>query len=163
MRNRTPFIALLIIAAIAALAIAALHLRTSRGPTIYAELSTAPGLREGAAVTYRGIAVGSVTRIAFVPGGVLLTIALNRSDVPLREADRVRVRPNGLLGDMALVIVPGPAAAPEAKPGARLHEAAPDAESVRQQAVGEALLQRFNAGLTNDSTRASMPGSKPKR
>jgi ABC-type transporter Mla subunit MlaD len=163
MRNRTLLTALLIIVAIAALTITVVHLRAPRGPVIYAQLATAPGIREGAPVSFRGIVVGQVSRIAFVPGGVRLTLALNRRDVPLRQGDGVRMKPNGLLGDMALVIVPGPATALEAKDGAVLHEVPPDAESLRQQAIGEALLERFKAGLTKGSSPDSRPtaGARP--
>jgi phospholipid/cholesterol/gamma-HCH transport system substrate-binding protein len=162
MRHRTLFIAFLILAAIAGVAVAAIHLHASRGPVIYAELAAAPGVREGARVTFRGVAVGSVTRIAFVPDRVRLTIALDRSDVPLRQADSVRIKPDGILGDMSVVIVPGTGSAPAASDGAVLHEAAPDAASIRQQALGDALLRQFRSGLTNDRVDSTTrPGATP--
>ena len=155
MRQRTLFIAILILAAIAALTIAAIHLRAPRGPLIYAELTTAPGVSEGARVTFRGVEVGRVTRIEFVPGRVRLTIALDRSDVPLRQGDSVRMKPDGIFGDMSLVIVPAPGTAPPANEGAVLHEAALDPASLRRQALGEAMLRHLRAALTSDSVSDS--------
>ena len=104
-----------------------------------------------------------MTRIAFVPAGVRLTIALDRSDIPLRQGDSVRMKPDGIFGDMSLVIVPAPGAAPPAGDGAVLHEAAVDPASLRRQALGEAMLRHLRAALTSDSVPDSTArsGAKP--
>ena len=162
MRTRALYALLIIVAAIAALAVAVLHLRAPRGPVIYAELHSAPGLREGAEVSFRGIAVGRVRHIGFVPGGLRLTITLDRADVPLLRGDSIRVRPNGVFGDIALEIVPGPGGAGAAQPGVVLHEASPDAAMVRQQAVGEALLRRMAHGLAPNSAPDSSAKVPPR-
>src|SRR5688500_296897 len=51
-------------------------------PRIYAELSAAPGVRTGASVSFRGVPVGVVEKIAFTESGVRLTLVLTRTDVP---------------------------------------------------------------------------------
>lgn len=162
MRARALYALLIIVAAIVALAIAVLHLRAPRGPVIYAELHSAPGLREGAAVSFRGIAVGRVSHIGFIPGGLRVTITLDRDDVPLLRDDSVRVRPNGVLGDIALEIVPGPGGADAAAPGVVLHEASPDAAMMRRQAVGEALLRRMAHDVAPNGAADSLTKAPPR-
>lgn len=155
MRNRVLLVGLLILAAVVALATAVVGLRRPRGPVIHADVHAAPGLREGATVSFRGIAVGQVTHIAFVSDGLRLTIALSRPDVPLRSSDGVRVKPNGILGDVGLELVPGPSSAPAIGEGAVLHQVAVDSATLRQQAVAEALLRRLARDLVHDSARDS--------
>ena len=163
MRNRALLVSLLVFAALVALVAAVVALRRPHGPVIYADVHAAPGLREGALVSFRGIAVGQVTHIAFVPDGLRLTIALSRSDVPLRQDDGVRVKPNGILGDIALELVPGASSAPPVAQGTVLHEAALDSATLAQQAIGKALLQRLARDFVRDSARDSsaQAGAKP--
>ena len=163
MRNRALLVSLVILAAVIALVAAVVGLRRSRAPVIYADVHAAPGLREGAPVSFRGIAVGEVTHIAFVPDGLRLTISLSRPDVPLRQGDGVRVKPNGIFGDIVLELVPGASSAPPVTQGTLLHEAPLDSATVAQQAVGKALLQRFARDFMRDSARDSSvrAGGKP--
>lgn len=155
MRNRALWVGLLVTVAVVVLVTALVGLRYPRGPVIYADVQAAPGLREGAAVSFRGIAVGRVTHIAFVPEGLRLTIALSRRDVPLRSSDGVRVKPNGILGDIAVELVPGAGSAPPIGEGAVLHEVALDSATLRQRAVGEAILRRLARDVVGDSARDS--------
>ena len=163
MRNRALLVSLLIVAAVTAVVAAVVGMRRSRGAVVYADVHAAPGLREGAPVSFRGIAVGEVTHIAFVPDGLRLTIALSRPDVPLRQGDGVRVKPNGIFGDIALEFVPGASSAPPLAPGMVLHEAAVDSASLAQQALGRMLLQRLAREFVRDTARDSSAraGAKP--
>lgn len=162
MRNRALLVGLLIIVAVVALVTTVVGLRYPRGPVIYADVHAAPGLREGAAVSFRGIVVGQVRHIAFVPEGLRLTIALSRRDVPLRGSDGVRVKPNGILGDIALELVPGAGSAPPVGEGAVLHEVAVDSATLVQRAVGAALLRRLARDVVGDSARDSSAGARGK-
>ena len=74
-------------------------------------LAHGDGLREGARATYRGIEVGSVTRLAFDTNGIAVDLAFHR-EVPLRTGDTVTLRTLGLLGEKVIDIVPGPSSAP---------------------------------------------------
>lgn len=77
----------------------------------YTVLPRADGLREGAIVTYRGVAVGIVDELAFDTNGIQLELAFHDS-VPLRIADTALLSTLGLLGERAIAIVPGPHTAP---------------------------------------------------
>jgi ABC-type transporter Mla subunit MlaD len=116
-------------------------LRVAHGLVLYTELRTAPGLRNGAAVSFRGIPVGEVTDVAIAPNAVRLTIALNRADVPLREGDGARVRRDGVLGAAELELVPTTKPGPALTSGALLPEVPPDPVSVRREAAADAWLQ----------------------
>jgi phospholipid/cholesterol/gamma-HCH transport system substrate-binding protein len=74
-------------------------------------LPYAEGVREGTRVTYRGVDVGSVKRLAFDTSGVAVDLNLHQP-VPLRTSDSIAQRTMGLLGDRVLDIVPGPPSAP---------------------------------------------------
>lgn len=127
MQKRAAYLALVVILALGGLAAAVLKLRVSHGPVIYAQLGTAPGLREGAVVSFRGIAVGHVTHLAFEPNALRLTLSLERADVPVSAGDAVRVRATGLLGDAGVEIVPAANPGPPLADGGTLHEVDPDA------------------------------------
>lgn len=141
----------LVIVAIAIVVAATRWLVGAHGPVVYAELGAAPGLREGAPVSYRGIGVGEVTHIAFAGDGLRLTIALNRRDVPLRSGDGVRVTPNGIFGDYGVAIVPGPSSAPSLAEGGVLGEASPDSAALRQRALADAFFRRLGQSLAPDT------------
>jgi ABC-type transporter Mla subunit MlaD len=129
-----------------------------RNDRIYADLPRANGVREGATVRYRGIDIGVVEHIAFVDTVVRLTIKLTRRDAPLRSGDRVRTAQDGVFGDRALHVVPGPAGAPLLRPGVTLGAAPLDSlEEIRnaliQATVAAGLRNVFDA-LRRDSTSA---------
>jgi ABC-type transporter Mla subunit MlaD len=85
--------------------------RADEALTVLAVLPNAPGLNEGASVTYRGVEVGTVEHISFSDTAVQIQLHLTRSDVPLRVGDQVRIASLGLLGDKIVDIVPGPVSA----------------------------------------------------
>lgn len=157
-RTRAVYVALLVVAAATLLTLAVLRLRGPGGPVLYGDLRAAPGLREGAPVSFRGIAVGQVTHIGFVRDGVRLTIALARPDVPLRRGDGVRVRRNGVFGDFAVELTPGPASAPPLRDGDVLGEAPPDSAMIRDEAFRNALLEKVGAVFRRDSGTDSARG-----
>jgi ABC-type transporter Mla subunit MlaD len=171
--DRLPRRAALVAGALVIVAIAivltAIHwLGRSHGPVVYADLRAAPGLHEGAPVSFRGIAVGEVTRIGFADEGLRLTIALSRRDVPLRSGDAVRITPNGIFGDYSLEIVPGPASAAPLADGGVLGEALPDSAALRQRALADAFVRRLGESLRGDSAHrpatdssAAHPPAKP--
>ena len=68
---------------------------------------SASGLREGALVSYLGVAVGEVGPIDLSSGRVVARIRIRRRDVSLRAGDDVRLRTMGLLGDATVEIMPG--------------------------------------------------------
>ena len=150
MRTRALYIGLLVLVAVAALAAAVVRLRAAHGPVLYTELRTASGLRNGAAVSFRGVPVGEVTDLAILPNAIRLTIALNRADVPLRLGDGARVRRIGVLGEPELELVPTPKPGPALRTGALLPEVPPEPTSVRREAAADAWLKTIGqaAGVT---------------
>src|SRR5687767_9703146 len=106
---------LTILLAIAAAVVAAVAVAAWRGQRVVqrveAVLPNGGGLREGSAVAYRGVLVGTVERIWFEDEGVRMTLGLTRA-VPIRSADTLRVHTLGLLGDRVADIRPGSASAP---------------------------------------------------
>ena len=74
-------------------------------------LAHADGLREGARITYRGVDVGAVERLAFDSNGIAAELSFRR-EVPIRTGDSIALRTAGLLGDRVLDVVPGPSSAP---------------------------------------------------
>ena len=143
MRNRSLSVGLLLLVAIVATIAAIMRLRVPKGPVLYAELRTASGLRDGAGVSFRGVNVGAVTHIDFIPNAVRVTIALHRADVPLRQGDSVRVRRNGAFADPELELVPTIQPGPALRPGEVLPEAPPDRASLRRVAIERAWLERI--------------------
>ena len=152
MRNRALALGLLVVAAVVILTAALMQLRGPHGSVIYADLGAAAGLRDGAAVSFRGIEVGRVTHIAFVPNGLRVTIRLTRTDVPLRSGDGVRATSNGVFGDIGLELVPGSGQSPALADGGVLAEVAQDPATLRRRAAGEAFVRSLTRALTQDST-----------
>ena len=76
--------------------------------TIQVRFPAAPGVREGASVRYLGVDVGRVEHIGFNSSSVLLSLSLQRPDVPIHRADRFEIVPAGLLGDHVIDIKPDP-------------------------------------------------------
>ena len=87
-------------------------------------LPYAEGVREGTRVTYRGVEVGSVKRLAFDTSGITVDLHLHQA-VPIRIGDSIAQRTMGLLGDRVLDIVPGPPTAPLLPDNGLLHARAP--------------------------------------
>src|SRR5687768_11423744 len=101
--------------AVAVAIVAALAVRVWRSERTVqrarAVLSHSGGLREGSAVTYRGVVVGIVSRMAFDTNGLAVDLAFHQ-EVPLRTGDSAELRTLGLLGDKTIDILPGPSTAP---------------------------------------------------
>jgi ABC-type transporter Mla subunit MlaD len=76
--------------------------------TIQVRFPAAPGVREGASVRYLGVDVGRVEHIGFDSSSVLLSLSLQRPDVPIHRADRFEIVSAGLLGDHVIDIKPEP-------------------------------------------------------
>lgn len=86
----------------------------------------AHGLRKSARVQYRGADIGLVKQVYFTPGGVRIDLIIERSDVPIRTQDTVRIRPVGPFGDQVVDIQPGVQTAPLIVHGATLPKVQPD-------------------------------------
>jgi ABC-type transporter Mla subunit MlaD len=162
-RPRPVLLGFLVVLALLIVVAATLRLREPGGPVLYADFPAAAGLRVGAPVSFRGIDVGHVTHIAFVPGGVRLTMKLIRDDVPLQQDDKVRVQPLGIFGDVGLELVPSPGEAPPLASESVLPGIGEDSAMVRQRAVQEAVFRTLARDLfkrdSSDSLRR--PQSSP--
>ena len=129
------------------------HVRTvQRARTL---LAHGGGLREGATVTYRGIEVGSVTRLAFDTNGIAVDLALHRR-VPLRTDDTATLRTLGLLGDRTIDIVPGPSSSPLLPDSGRLA-----ARPARPEIPPEELLKALRAAPETVYRDAPRPAARP--
>lgn len=87
-------------------------------------LPYAEGVREGTRVTYRGVEVGSVKRLAFDTNGIAVDVTFHQV-VPIRTGDSIAQRTMGLLGDRVLDIVPGAPTAPILPDNGFLHARPP--------------------------------------
>lgn len=117
-------------------------------------LSHSEGLREGSAVTYRGVVVGVVSRMAFDTNGIAVDLAF-RQEVPLRTADSADVRTLGLLGDVAIDILPGSSEAALLPPNGLLPARAGKA-AVAQEDLIE-VLRRLADTLSLDTSVRRRP------
>ena len=86
----------------------------------------APGLKKSARVQYRGVDVGLVKEVYFTPGGVRIDLLLERTDVPIRAQDTVRITSVGAFGEQVVSIQPGVQTAPLIARGATLPKVEPD-------------------------------------
>ena len=123
---------------------------------IEAVIPNGGGLREGSAVAYRGVLVGTVEKIWFADEGVRMTFGLTRS-VPVRSADTLRVHTLGLLGDRVADIRPGPTSAPLLASGALL-SGPPPMGPVTTDELRELLARQRPLGSTDSTVpQASRP------
>jgi ABC-type transporter Mla subunit MlaD len=155
MRTRSLVFVTVLVAFVIVMA-ALMQTRGPHGSVIYADLAKASGLREGATVSFRGIDVGRVSHIAFLPNGLRVTITLSRPDVPLRTGDGARARLNGLFGDVALELVPVSGTGGPLPEGGILSEVPPDADMLRLQLASEELSRSLARVLNPDSARDSL-------
>jgi len=127
------------------------------GRVVHAVLPTAQDVKEGATVRYRGIAVGQVNAVRIVDSGVQLDLSIYRADAPLRTADRVRVVREGIMGDQAVDVVPGPLSAPKLGSSGWLAAVPPDSLAAIREALSKAYakeaLDRFGALLSTAHPR----------
>lgn len=118
---------------------------------VNADVPSAAGISVDSPVRFRGTDIGRVQGMTPTRGGARLDLLIARS-APVRAADRVAVRPDGLFGASFVDIVPGPdtarriesrgtLAAVPADPSAHLREAV-------IQAVTKALLDTAISRMT---------------
>jgi ABC-type transporter Mla subunit MlaD len=103
-------------------------------------LPDAPGLKEGAGVTYRGIQIGSVDGISFSDTSVIVAFHVTRRDAPIGIRDQVRLASLGLLGDKILDIRAGPPSAPRVAAGDTLSAAPLDSLVAVRAAAADTLM-----------------------
>ena len=128
-------------------------------PRVHARLESAPGVRRGTPVTFRGVTVGRVTEIEFPAGAVRLTMTLDQKDLRLFRGDSVRVRSLGALRDPVMEIVPGLPSTDTLRSGGSLESASPDSLVRLPRAIVDAML----ASLARQSGASSPTPSPPVR
>lgn len=113
-------------------------------------------------VEYRGVRVGTVERLRLTDSAVVLTLRLERQDLPLRNTDRVAVLTRGI-GGRALAIVPSRDAGRAWQPGDTLQPVPPDTLGAEREAAARALMNgAIQRALARDSlARASRAASAP--
>lgn len=79
---------------------------TSRSFSITAEFERINGVQQGAAVRYRGVTVGRVTRISPGPNGVEVQIEITPADLIIPQNSELTVNQSGLLGETLLDLSP---------------------------------------------------------
>jgi ABC-type transporter Mla subunit MlaD len=122
-------------------------------------LASAPGLREGGPVTYRGLDVGRIRTITLTNTGVLVTFGLERTDLVLRAADSARLATQGLLGDKVVDILPGDHRAGALPPGAMLPvRPLPELDAVAQLVRDLAACRDTSRRAAPDSVAAAPSG-----
>lgn len=109
----------------------------------------APGLKKAARVQYRGVDVGLVKQVYFTPGGVRIDLLLERTDVPIRARDTVRITSVGAFGAQVVDIQPGDQAAPRVVSGATLPKVQPDTTVSLPIGVWRSIVKTL--GFTADS------------
>lgn len=160
MRSRGLVGAFVVLLAVVVLASAMTWLQRPSGLTFHARLPEAPGLHEGARVFFRGIEVGGVERIGFDSGGVRLTIAMRRRDVPLRSGDRVRVTSDPMFGGERVDIVPGPPTAPPLASGETLLAAPPDSVALRLRAAASVMVDHLMGDIIRTGRDSTAPAGR---
>lgn len=86
---------------------------------LFFRLDDASGLIQRGAVKVAGINVGVVKKITLDQGKARLDLSIRR-DVPITTSARVEVRPNGILGDKYIEVVPGNPSDPEIPDGGEI-------------------------------------------
>lgn len=101
----------------------------------------APGLKKAARVQYRGVDVGYVKQVYFTPGGVRIDLLIERTDVPLRAQDTVRITSVGAFGAQVVDIQPGVQTAPRIATGATLPKVQPESTVALPVAVWRSIVR----------------------
>lgn len=142
----------------------AVALLRSRTPStrVVAILPEAPGIVEGGMVEYRGVRVGSVERLRLTESAVVLTLRLDRQDLPLRNTDRVAVVTRGI-GGRGLAIIPSRDAGQAWQAGDTLRPVPPDTLGAEREAAARALMNgAIQRALARDSlARAGRAAGPP--
>ena len=139
------------LATLVALAVFLVRERGGARHRVHALVASANGVREGAPVSYLGVDVGRVERVAFVRDSVLLTMEIDpRREAPIRRGDAVRLSAYGIFGDQSVRIVPGAATAPLAASGDTLRGVARDTVAER---VNEAMVEAIRRAFVDSTFR----------
>ena len=112
----------------------------------------APGLKKSARVQFRGVDIGLVKEVYFTPGGVRIDVLVQRSDVPIRTQDTVRIASAGAFGEQVIDIRPGNPSAPLIARGATLTRAQPESTVSLPVGAWRAIVKSL--GITRDSLAA---------
>lgn len=105
----------------------------------------APGLKKAARVQYRGVDVGYVKQVYFTPSGVRIDLLIERTDVPLRAQDTVRVTSVGAFGAQVVDIQPGVQTAPLIATGATLPKVQPESTVALPVAVWRSIVRSLGS------------------
>lgn len=128
---------------------------------VVATIPEAPGVRRGAPVQYRGVPVGSVEAITFADSVVVLVLRLDRTDVPLRNTDRIEVNDPPIFGPRGVVIVPSQGAGRPWRDGDTLVAVARDTiaevRAVARREFIDAAVRKFFSRDSTDSTPRGPP------
>lgn len=120
----------------------------------------APGLKRSARVQFRGVEVGSVKEVYFTPGGVRIDLLIERSDVPIRTQDTVRIASTGAFGEQVVDIHPGVQTAPLIGRNATLPKVVPESTVALPVEVWRAVVKTL--GFKPDSALVdTAPTRKP--
>ncbi len=93
----------------------------------------------GSPVEYRGIRVGSIEDLHFTEAAVMVTLRLDRPDLPLRNTDRVAVRTRGM-GERAIAIIPSRDAGQPWRIDDTLQAMPPDPVDTAREAAARAIV-----------------------
>ena len=130
---------------------------------VIAAVPDASGVRPGARVDYRGVQVGSVEAVALSDSMVVLRLQLTRTDIPLRNTDRVAVKTLGLLGDRAIDIVPGAGSGQAWREGDTLSAMPIDTAALRRQAEARAFVEAAINKFVKPDSADTLPIRPPPR
>lgn len=86
---------------------------------LFFRLDDASGLIQRGAVKMAGIPVGVIKKITLDQGKAKLDMSIRR-DVPITSSARIEIRPNGILGDKYVEIVPGKPEDPQLEDGGEI-------------------------------------------
>ena len=150
---------IILVVALSILVGASLSLTRGRVGAIHvvAALGEAPGIRQGTRVDFRGLDVGTVEDIALKDSMVILELRITRTDIPLRNTDRVTVRTMGLLGDGFIEIISGRATGRPWKAGDTLGWIPRDTATVRRQAEARVLIDAALEKVLRSDSLAPRP------
>jgi ABC-type transporter Mla subunit MlaD len=104
----------MIIVAVAVLAWALWLSRRQFGSATVATLvlDRGHGIHSGTVVSYLGVPIGAIERVALHDGKVVAEMRIDHEGVVIRRDDSMRVQPHGIFGDKMIDLVPGPRTAP---------------------------------------------------
>jgi phospholipid/cholesterol/gamma-HCH transport system substrate-binding protein len=145
------------LAIVIAIAVASVRMNPSSRRHVVVVLPSAPGLRQGSAMTYLGVEAGRVESIDLSTGRVVARLGISRSDVTLRAGDAIRLGAVGLFGDQVVDVTPGPRSARALGDGDTLVVTAlttrpPSPDSAALVQVLRSLQRRDSTGAAPAST-----------